>query len=83
MRRIPVRLSRRRSGCGCTGATAGALFGISADLLNRDAGTAFLENVSRELFPGKIAIVAEVPEDRIREVQGQMESVGGTVIRGG
>jgi|SRR6516164_3891958 uncharacterized membrane protein len=65
------------------GATAGVLFGISADLLNRDAGTAFLENVSRELFPGKVAIVAEVPEDRIRDIQGQMEAVGGTVIRGG
>ena len=65
------------------GATAGALFGISADLVNRDAGTKFLENVSRELFPGKVAIVAEAPEARVLDVQAQMESVGGTVIRGG
>jgi uncharacterized membrane protein len=64
------------------GATAGALVGISADLLHRDAGTAFLEKVSRELFPGKAAIVAEVPEDKMDDVQVQLESVGGTVIQG-
>jgi uncharacterized membrane protein len=48
-------------------ATAGALVGFSADLLNRGADIDFIKKIARELSPGKVAIVAEVPEDRMGE----------------
>ena len=63
-------------------ATAGALFGRSADLLNRGADTDFIKKVARELSPGKVAIVAEVPEDRMDDFHARMEAVGGTVVQG-
>jgi uncharacterized membrane protein len=64
------------------GATAGALVGLSADLLNRGADTDFIEKVARELSPGKVAIVAEVPEDRMDDFHARMEAVGGTIVQG-
>jgi uncharacterized membrane protein len=64
-------------------ATAGALVGLSADLLNRGADTDFIEKVARELSPGKVAIVAEVPEDRMDDFHARMEAVGGTVVQRG
>ena len=64
-------------------ATAGALFGLSADLINRGADTQFVKKVARELSPGKIAIVAEVPEGRIEDFRTQMETADGMVIQCG
>jgi uncharacterized membrane protein len=64
-------------------ATAGALFGLSAELLNRGADTDFIERVARELSPGKVAIVAEVAEDRRDDFHARMEAVGGTVVQCG
>jgi len=54
----------------------------SADLLNRGADTDFIKKVARELSPGKVAIVAEVPEDRMDDFHARMEAVGGTVVQG-
>ena len=65
------------------GGTAGALFGISADLLNRGADTDFIKRVARELSPAKVAIVAEVPKDRMDDFHARIEAVGGSVVQCG
>jgi uncharacterized membrane protein len=62
------------------GAASGAIFGISADLINQNTDTEFVDKVSRELTPGKAAVVAEVAEDGALSFEALMESIGGTVV---
>ena len=64
------------------GATAGGLFGLSADLINRGASKTLLEKVSRELLPGKAAIVAEVSEEGGTIFEADIASIGGTIMHG-
>lgn len=62
------------------GAAGGALIGNSADLLNqRDEGE-FAEKISRELAPGKAAIVADVAEEGLISFEALMKAIGGTVV---
>ena len=63
------------------GAAGGALIGGSADLTNEGADTEFAENISRELAPGKAAVVAEVDNDGSIAFEALMKSIGGTVVR--
>jgi uncharacterized membrane protein len=62
-------------------AAGGAIFGNSADLINRSDNTEFIDKISRELAPGKAAVVAEVAEDGVMSFEALMESIGGTVVR--
>jgi uncharacterized membrane protein len=64
-------------------AAAGALFGVSADLVDRGVDDTFIRAVARELSLGKVAIVADVPEGRIDDFHAQMEAAGGIVVQRG
>ncbi len=63
------------------GAAGGALIGNSADLINQRTEAEFVDKVSRQLTPGKAAVVAEVDDDGAISFEALMESIGGTVIR--
>ena len=63
------------------GAAGGATIGISADLLNQGDQAEFAEKISRELAPGKSAVVAEIDDDGTVAFEALMESIGGTVVR--
>ena len=63
------------------GAAGGALIGNSADLISRRAEAELADKISRELAPGKAAIVAEVDEDGLISFEALMKAIGGTVVR--
>jgi uncharacterized membrane protein len=63
------------------GLATGTMLGGWSDLFNLGVGTDFLDKVSRELSPGKSAVVAEVEEDWVTPVDTRMEAIGGTVLR--
>ncbi len=63
------------------GATVGLLAGSAADLNNARIGSDFIDDVTRELLPGKFAVVAEVQEGWTTPVDVRMEAINGRVIR--
>jgi len=63
------------------GAAAGGLTGVTAALGKARVGADFVDEVSRELIPGKAALVAEADEEWTRWVDLRMEELGGTVYR--
>jgi uncharacterized membrane protein len=63
------------------GAVAGFLTGLTADLNISRVSADFVDEVSKELTPGKFALVAEVNEDWTRWVDLGMEELGGVVYR--
>ena len=64
-----------------TGAVGGTLAGALADFENVRVGTDFIEDASKELAPGKVALVAEIEEEEITPVDDGMEALGGHVLR--
>ncbi len=63
------------------GAAAGAFLGYAADAFNYGVGMEFVDEVSRNLTPGKSALVAEVDEFWTLGLDLRMEALGGTVVR--
>jgi uncharacterized membrane protein len=63
------------------GATVGLLAGSTADLNNARIGGGFIDDVAKELLPGKFAVLAEVQEDWTAPVDVRMEAIDGTVFR--
>ena len=63
------------------GAAAGMGAGAGMDFANLGIGEDFLDDVTKELKPGKFALVAEVEEDWVAPVDSRMEAIGGTVFR--
>jgi uncharacterized membrane protein len=63
------------------GAAAGAFLGYSVDASNYGLGMEFVDEVSRNLTPGKSALVAEVDEYWTVPVDLRMEALGGIVVR--
>jgi len=63
------------------GAAAGALIGRSSDLLNERDEDEFAEKISKELAPGKSAIVAEIAEEGLSPLVEAMGRIGGTVVQ--
>lgn len=63
------------------GAAGGAVMGGWLDVLDLGGGLDFVDRVSRELTPGKSAIVAEVEEDWVTPLDSRMEACGGVVYR--
>jgi len=63
------------------GATAGFAGGATADLTNAGIGEDFIDDVSKDLHPSSVALVAEVEEDWTTPVDVRMEAIGGTVFR--
>jgi len=63
------------------GATGGAIFGVSADLVHQSEGSKFVDKFARELERGNTAVVAEVAEDGVTAFEAVMTAVGGVVVR--
>ena len=63
------------------GAAGGAIIGNSADLISQRAEEEYADKISRELAPGKAAIVAEVDEDGVAAVEALMQANGGILVR--
>jgi uncharacterized membrane protein len=63
------------------GAAAGSLAAITADLDNARVGADFVDEVSKQLTPGKFALVAEIDEEWTPWVNLRMEELGGVVYR--
>jgi len=63
------------------GAAAGFTGGAAADLLNAGVGEDFIDDVTKIVSPGKVALVAEIEEDWTTPVDTRMEAIGGMVFR--
>lgn len=63
------------------GSIAGTLTGLTAALDNARVSAEFVDEVSRQLTPGKFALVAALNEDWTRWVDLRMEELGGVVYR--
>jgi uncharacterized membrane protein len=63
------------------GATAGMSAGATADLLNAGVSEDFIDDVTKVLTPGKVALVSEIEEDWTTPVDTRMEAIGGMVFR--
>src|SRR6516225_1429476 len=63
------------------GASAGMSAGAAADLSDASLGADFLDDVTKELKPNKVALVAEIDEEWVTPVDTRMEAIGGTVFR--
>ncbi|HEX5776843.1 MAG TPA: DUF1269 domain-containing protein [Caulobacteraceae bacterium] len=63
------------------GAAGAALIGGWRDALDLGVGLDFVDEVSRELAPGKSAILAEVEEDWLTPLDSRMEALGGVIHR--
>ena len=63
------------------GLGAGALLGSLRDLHQLGVSEDFLDKVSRELTPGRVAIVAEISEEWVTPLDTRMGALGGIVVR--
>ncbi len=63
------------------GATTGSLLGSLYDLERIGVGSDFVEEVSRQLSPGKTAVVAEIDEDWRTPLDTRVETLGGALFR--
>jgi uncharacterized membrane protein len=63
------------------GAAAGYGAGATADIDNARIGDDFIADVTKDLLPNRVAVVAEVEEDWTTPVDTRMEAIGGTVFR--
>jgi uncharacterized membrane protein len=63
------------------GATAGFAAGSAADIDNARIGDDFISDVTKQLLPNRVALVAEIEEDWTTPVDTRMEAIGGTVFR--
>jgi uncharacterized membrane protein len=63
------------------GVGVGLVAGVTADLSDLRIGEDFIADVTKELRPGRVAVVAEVDEDWTTPVDSRMEAIGGTVLR--
>jgi len=63
------------------GSAVGLLAGSTADLDNARIGDDFIDDVTKQLLPNKVAVVAEIDEDWTTPVDTRMEAIGGIVFR--
>ena len=63
------------------GASVGLLGGGIADLDNSRIDSDFIDDVTKELQPGKFAVAAEIREEWTTPVDLRMEAIGGKVFR--
>jgi uncharacterized membrane protein len=70
---------------GPAGVAVGALTGMAGgalyDLATLGVGGDFLDEVGRQLTPGKVAVVAEIWEEWVTPLDTRIEAVGGIVFR--
>lgn len=63
------------------GASAGFLVGMVSDLTDSGIGVDFIEDVIREVTPGKFALLADIDEMWTTPLDLRMEALGGKVFR--
>jgi uncharacterized membrane protein len=63
------------------GASVGVLTGAGFDLNNARVDGDFIDDVSKFLTPGRVAVIADIDEDWTTPVDTRMEAIGGTVFR--
>lgn len=63
------------------GSAAGLGTGAAVDFTNLGVGQDYLDDVSKALGPGKVALVAQIDEDWTAPVDSSMEALGGVVLR--
>jgi uncharacterized membrane protein len=63
------------------GGTFGATAGIVADVYRAGVNIDFLNDVSKQLTPGKFAVVADISEEWVTPVDSTMEALGGSIFR--
>jgi uncharacterized membrane protein len=63
------------------GASAGLLGGGAFDVNNARIGEDFIDDVTKQLLPNRVAVVAEIDEDWTTPVDTRMEAIGGIVFR--
>lgn len=63
------------------GMAGGGLIGTWRDYLHAEVSDDFLEELARELEPGRLAVVAEVSEEWTAPIDTRMEQLGGRVVR--
>jgi uncharacterized membrane protein len=63
------------------GAASGATLGVVADVDNARVGADFVDDVTKTLTPGKVAVVAEVEEGWTTPLDTRMEALGGSIFR--
>jgi uncharacterized membrane protein len=63
------------------GATAGTVTGSIYDLATLGIGEDFLAEVSQNLTPGKVAVVADADEEWVTPLDTRMDTLGGVVFR--
>jgi uncharacterized membrane protein len=63
------------------GAVAGTFAGITANLDNARVSADFVDEVSKQLAPGKFALLAEIDEEWTAWIDLPMEELGGVVYR--
>jgi uncharacterized membrane protein len=63
------------------GAAAGAVIGTVTDVEESGVSNEFVNDVTTELTPGKVALVADISEERVTPLDVRMEQLGGTVFR--
>ena len=64
-----------------TGAAAGTVAGAVRDFWAAGVGLDFIEAATQDLLPGKVALVAEIEEERVIPVDLALEAAGGQVFR--
>jgi len=65
------------------GIGGGAMLGMLNDVANFGVSAEFLEQVAKDLSPGKVAVIAEVAEDWVTPLDTRMSALGGVVHRTG
>jgi hypothetical protein len=63
------------------GATAGFTAGAVKAANDLSIGEDFVDDVTKKLLPGKVALIAQIDEEWITPVDSRMEALGGTVNR--
>jgi uncharacterized membrane protein len=63
------------------GGTGGALLGSLIDIDDADRAESVLATMARAIEPGKTALIAHVTEPAVEVVDGEMERLGGEVVR--
>jgi uncharacterized membrane protein len=63
------------------GAAAGLGSGAALDFTNLGVGQDYIDDVSKALLPGKVALVAEIDEEWTTPVDTRMEPLGGVIFR--
>jgi uncharacterized membrane protein len=62
-------------------AASGTLAELLIDLFNVGVSPHFLNEISKHMVPGKVAVIAEIDEEQVVLVDGCLEQLGGAVFR--